>query len=1022
MGYTIGGATIEQYKFENGWGVNPSGATGVALPAVDGNGDPIPTGLGLGDYVVFTYGSISFYGLISELKDKTSTGTGLKQHFAILDNRLRLAGQIVFGQWNMEEVEWGDANRVQPGIDASQYASSSGTHGSDGIDSSEGLDAPGAIGDGGTLIDPGFTNERRRGYYSILPDRHGAQIKMWHDEPLTVKDILNSAFNGAIGSFGFNRSYHIDQNMPLLNVDANNGVTLANLVSSINRDTGLDVTIDGQRSLRWDRRGTGVFVLPSYPDCMGDYGSALSREATKITVVGERALVQLNNVELEPDWVDEWEPFVSEVVWLREVEEVWGIDISTNEGLAERAALARHVTLADYVKEKTGDQSSMHDFRRWGDASRMMIPVWTYVNEIVYRSYRIPVDNEYKGVPLSSMDIVPGLLAAVELSGTGATAKIDYRSAPVEFYPDTDAFVVAKGQPVELLDERSFETFGRRRELDLREEWLPQNGYQIDFLNKSILFDRPVFLDGDPDEGESILAYPNRGEVGYTDISASLTEGKDLLDVVVPNPDYVISPAEVKVSLVFAMGKFLKQYGTGMNRGIHHAPNLAMHLLDNTGGLTVPASGVSDPGEGFFVPTGGTTGLKEILYESGDTVEDQADEVADSVVKKPSTHLSGSYKRYGSAGTVLASYHSSVRVDVKHGGGMVETVSLSKETSATRLSAYEIEERQRNRELFPKQRELANEVKLIKMQGKIQGNKPVRAEYESKGSVGRIMSNPVGDNSVSTAVIGNKGDVKPGDDTAADKWNAGHVMWLDDESKVDNSGTRFGGIVVSGDGNGDPKVGASYAVAKSGEVPCLVQGPFKSGDLCGCDDAENFCKVSGARTVGIIASGAEYTGGDKVMAMVRIGLDGEGVSCVPWKPTYKNEGTDELPDWKLYIDIGTINGVLNDDWNVGLDVTTFADLYYVVADVSFTDGEVSQIDYSLESTIPDAGDLDPMAKSVLPSSLKIILGSVKAGKACMNWDENLSVESFDALHEPKATVTLGELPYHIWWKYIVKGV
>jgi len=144
--------------------------------------------------------------------------------------------------------------------------------------------------------------------------------------------------------------------------------------------------------------------------------------------------------------------------------------------------------------------------------------------------------------------------------------------------------------------------------------------------------------------------------------------------------------------------------------------------------------------------------------------------------------------------------------------------------------------------------------------------------------------------------------------------------------------------------------------------------------------------------------------------------------CIPWTPRYVNEGTVDDPDWKIYLDIGTINGVLNDDWNQPLSLAAYDNLYYIVATVSFTDGEVSQIDYSLESVIPAAGDLDPMSKSVLPSTLEIILGTVKEGVACMAWNQNLSVESFDALHEPKSTVTLGELPYHIWWKYIVKGL
>ena len=57
-----------------------------------------------------------------------------------------------------------------------------------------------------------------------------------------------------------------------------------------------------------------------------------------------------------------------------------------------------------------------------------------------------------------------------------------------------------------------------------------------------------------------------------------------------------------------------------------------------------------------------------------------------------------------------------------------------------------------------------------------------------------------------------------------------------------------------------------------------------------------------------------------------------------------------------------------------------------------------------------------------PTSIKIVLGSVKAGTCCMVWDKNLSVTSVDSLHEPKSPVGLGELPYDIWWKLTVSGV
>ncbi len=1017
MAETIGGGVIERYDFERGWGVNPSSASGVVVGSVD---------FGVGDYVAYSFGAVTFYGLVFDLREKRSVDGGVKVHFTVLDNRVRLGGQIVFGMWNMEDEEWGSRARAQPALRTGQFASSSGNNGSDGLDTGEGLDTVVPVHGVGST-NPQASPGRRRRYWSILPDQWGAQIKTWHDEPMTAREILNSAFNGAIGSYGFNRTYHAGLNKPVMGVDANNGQTLANLVSQINRDTGMDVTIDGNRGLRWERKGSGVFIAPSWPDCVDDVGVAISRQPTKITVVGGPALVQLNNIELEPDWKEAWEPFVSERVWLKEVEDLWNIDVSTNEGLAERAARAREITLGEYVRKKGAGGNAFKDYRRWGDVGRWDLPVWIYVTEIVFRSYRIPVDKDYRGIPLSSMEIHEGLLAGVEISGTGGNAKIGYRSSPVEFYPPAKAFVIARGQPLDLLDERSYEAFGRRRERDLRDEWSVVNDYTVDLAEKSIHFNAPVFLDGDPSKGESIVVYKNRGEGGGVDLKTQgVEEGKDLLDIVVPNPDYKISAAEVKASFVFSIGKFRKQFGAGVTRGIHSVPNLSQHLLDMTGGLSLPGQGVGSAGDGLAVPAGSLGNVREILYDNGKRAEEVAEAVADSVIQKSAAQLSGSYKRYGVAGTVLKSYHDSIKVTVGHGQGIVEEVRLTKSGGGPKQPVLEVEQRQRAAELYPKQRELAEEVRRLRLLGKYASKRSGGGGRDGGRKVmNRVWSHPVGDNRVSTAVIANHGNKKPEDSDAGGKWQAGHVMWLDDKGRIDKSGKRFGGVVVTGDPDkASGRDRASYTVAKTGEVPCLVQGPFKTGDVCGCEEGKNYCKSGGAKSIGVIASGAEYTGSDKVVAMVRLGSGGGSVDvgCIPWKPEFVNKGSSQSPNWKLRLGLGTVNGVVASDWNKLINISNGDGLYYIVLSVSFTDGKVSRVTYSVSSSVPPLPELDPMGKNVLPSSLKIILGAFKERKACMVWKRNLHVESYQALFEPKGNVVAGKLPYHIWWKYKVKGV
>ena len=93
----IGGGKIRDYSFSKAWGVNPSAASGTAIGMT----------LAVGNYVQFSFTapsvSVVFYGVVSEVGETNDFGQGTLQPFTVLDNRVRLGWQMVFGAWNIED-------------------------------------------------------------------------------------------------------------------------------------------------------------------------------------------------------------------------------------------------------------------------------------------------------------------------------------------------------------------------------------------------------------------------------------------------------------------------------------------------------------------------------------------------------------------------------------------------------------------------------------------------------------------------------------------------------------------------------------------------------------------------------------------------------------------------------------------------------------------------------------------------------------------------------------------------------
>ena len=157
----------------------------------------------------------------------------------------------------------------------------------------------------------------------------------------------------------------------------------------------------------------------------------------------------------------------------------------------------------------------------------------------------------------------------------------------------------------------------------------------------------------------------------------------------------------------------------------------------------------------------------------------------------------------------------------------------------------------------------------------------------------------------------------------------------------------------------------------------------------------------------------------------RGGGGGTSTRCIPWKPRIVDERAEGAinPNYKLYLNPGTVNGMLSATWNEPIDLPTPPEenipAKFIVLNLTFTQGQINTITYTLESSIPSAADLDPIGSNALPDTLKIIVGTLVGLQSCMVYDTNLLVVSVDVFHERITGVTLGEQPFYIWYKYQV---
>lgn len=774
MSFVLGGQVVEALSFTKSWGLSPASAS-VRTP-----GEAAVTA---GDDIVLSIGSLIFNGVVSD--DPVTEQDGKFTDVNLVDARLKLMWDWVHGYFNREVVK--EDNPATPGID------------------------------------------RVKRYEHIYPNDWDKRKKTITAEPMSAADIVAKCLAANTVANSWTTVTHADMAKPVYDVDADRGMKLGSLLQAISEELGLLFTLDNLNTIRWARKGDGV--IPDFPSNSTNrkVGDALSNNDTNITIIGDQNRIQDFNVELEADWNSKLQPFWLEPRWLDEVKTVFGPFEESLAGEAKKAAVARAVTLRQYVAKK---DATYADYGMWGEVCRMEIPVWRYLQDIVWKAFRLPRSYMIAGIRRQDLEFNDkGMLAAMTVDPASGNMAL---KTPREFYPDSKAFVAVQGQPINLLDPRAIESIRLDAIEQARTRWQPVNEFNLDCKNCTVIFEHAVFVPGEGDGG--VFLFPNK------DLE-DITEDDPLKYLAVPNADLELEVPRVKAAIVFDTTYYSKQVGSGVRKGPKFMRGLSYHAITNNGVFA-----------------------EEVRYADGKTVEQKATTIGNALSAQQAIYKTGGYNRPGAAGTVLTGSVDRITVSVSFSAGLSERVDFTKEKTEPRFENERLLDRRgRSRDLFPGQKANADDVARIVT--------IYAASKELKRVVRPIYSHASDLANVAVGAV----ECAPTTVLLADATPAGRPIFVDGKGKVSKIGTTFKGVNIM-----EGATGSQVTLATQGVVPVRVKGPVAVGDRIGVNMGDDDARPNGGRAIGI-ANGS-YSGTEIVVVPVRLATSLPAPE--PWKVTF----------------------------------------------------------------------------------------------------------------------------------------
>lgn len=766
----IGGFEVVTMNLVNQWGLSP--ASGTLTVVGDGS-------VAEGDEISVSVGGFTFSGIVSSAVQSVNQGT--LWELAVLDYREHLKDETVYGFFNRPEIIEDDP--ATPGID------------------------------------------RKRRYVHLYPDDWGTYKLTRTEAPHTAKEILTKVFSAATLQYSWSLQDHPRLARKPQQIDFETGKELGVVLQEILDTCGLVVTIE-DTTLRFGVEGEGD--IPPFPANSRNrkLGQALPSRPSVINVVGDRNRYQLFNLPLTPSWNRLWESWWGEMQFLLKVEEWFGPYGKTKAGLAKRAADARTVTVRQVVAKEGVEYA---DYGMWGEVSRMEIPAWMYLQDILFKAYSLPASLTVNQTPLKSTALVESLILPVTYDAKSGKHQIDEETP--DQYLETKAFLTIQGQPLDVWDPTRSGEFEPNLLEEARTRWQANNRFDLDTKNFTIIFQEAVFRDGEGDK--SLLVFPNQDTDDIDD---------DLRYIAVPNSAARIDPAPIYGSFCFEAERYAKSFGKGRRRDTIHQSDLRKDMVR------------------------AASGDREVVYADGETADQKAQEIADLLLDGPTRILSGGYERIGEAGTTLTGAMSSVAISVTFSEGLTESVQFSNERGTLQWdSERELERKRKGAELFPGQHRLRDEARQLR-ETSLHLKAAQRQTQRHYQNLADTQMRPVSNREPNPKLVSRSSTVQ--------ELRAGDCLWRKSDGTIGAEGNEFVGVVI-------PSVvtGADVPVARQGMVPVRVRGPVRAGDQVGCDDATDEADAShiatsgGGRMVGRAC--ADYDGSDVILIPVMIGAPGD---------------------------------------------------------------------------------------------------------------------------------------------------
>jgi hypothetical protein len=669
----------------------------------------------------------------------------------------------------------------------------------------------------------------KKRWWHVYPSDFDTMTKTFTDTPLAAWQIVGALFTApTVGSpWAWNLTGNGMfpgglMNQPVFSFDCLTGVRLDAALNDISARGGLVFTLDAKRGapyrLVWMRKGYGLVpVLPPFdwPPNSDDrrIGLSLSGNATNIRVIGERNRYQVLNVPLTPDWNRAWEAFVlPDALYLdifnNEKDPQSGVPYNSfpndpENWIGANAAKVRslQITVAEYVAMRnarpSADGDQFIDRKKFSGRSRMDMPAALYIATLLYRAY-VPAVTGITNrnghlIGLDSVNILDAMPCMVTYDPVTGTMEADPSTLT-----DGNGLAIVQGT---MFGQDLFELVKPER---ISGAFFSANNrpwgavsFQIDDSGEGqrfIIFEQPCFT------SENLLTTVG----GYQVLNAAAT----------------LAPATAQAALTFELEPYSYWEGT--------YPNVSRDRAEYVSGL--------------FAELVGTAGnYVEIPYGNGYLADDQASQIAQSLLLCQYTYISGGYRNIQAnspLGTPLTSIIDRVDVDFNPRGFMELVDFTTERERATFEPERDLERRTLQNSLFPGQDKLRRETREFQRLGAgLRSLAPAQRDQFIQFLKGNLDYNVIptrfdpefGDIPAGQLVSVGIPIFKPPTDTSTNPPTNTLATYPSD---VDPSfDSVFLGVTSTHNQNAN---GIIYVVT-GGETLAWVQGPIKVNDQIGAD-------------------------------------------------------------------------------------------------------------------------------------------------------------------------------------------